>query len=140
MVKRALFEGLVIDEYEQPVSVTQVGGDAFYVVNDDGFLRHIESELVDRQVLEEMAGMIEGHEEVISENAMKMLGQEDIFTKASIEASLKNVDQQFATLLQSGLPEETRAWMGMTGFQVVIDIHGQLIRLEQPAASASEDE
>jgi hypothetical protein len=140
MANKALFEGLVIDEYERPVSVNMVGGEAFYVVDDDGFLRHIESEQVDRQVLEEMAGMIEGHEDLISESTMKMLGQEDIFTKASIEASLKNIDQQFESLLQSGLPEEARAWMGMTGFQVVIDIHGELIHLEQPGASTPDDE
>ena len=134
MANQALFEGLVIDEYEQPVSVKLVGGETFYVVDDDGFLRHIESEKVDLQVLGQLAQMIEGHEELISESTMKMIGQEDIFTKASIEASLKNIDQQFESLLQTGLPEEARAWMGMTGFQVVIDIHGELIRLEQPSS------
>jgi hypothetical protein len=71
---------------------------------------------------------------------MKMIGQEDIFTKASIEASLKNIDQQFNALLQTGLPEEARAWMGMSGFQVVIDIHGELIRIQQPTASSGDDE
>jgi hypothetical protein len=140
MADKALFEGLIIDEYEQPVSVKMVGGESFYVVDDEGFLRHIETEKVDRQVLGEMAGMIEGQEELISESTMKMIGQEDIFTKASIEASLKNIDQQFESLLQTGLPEEARAWMGMTGFQVVIDIHGDLIRLEQPSAPTTEDE
>lgn len=140
MADKALFEGLVIDEYDQPVSVKMVGGESFYVVDDEGFLRHIESEKVDRQVLGEMANMIEGQEELISESTMKMIGQEDIFTKASIEASLKNIDQQFESLLQTGLPEEARAWMGMTGFQVVIDIHGDLIRLEQPSGPTTDDE
>ena len=140
MASQALFEGLVIDEYDRPVEVKMVGGSAFYVVDDDGFLRHIESEEVDRQVLAEMAEMIEGQEEIISESTMKMIGQEDIFTKASIEASLKNIDQQFEALLESGLPEEARAWMGMSGFQVVIDIHGQLIRLSQPGAISPDDE
>ena len=140
MASQALFEGLVIDEYDRPVEVKMVGGSAFYVVDDDGFLRHIESEEVDRQVLAEMAEMIEGQEEIISESTMKMIGQEDIFTKASIEASLKNIDQQLETLLQSGLPEEARAWMGMSGFQVVIDIHGKLIRLSQPGTIAPDAE
>jgi hypothetical protein len=140
MASKALFEGLVIDEYENPVDVALVGGEAFYVVDDDGFLRHVESEYVDRQVLSEMTAMIEGHEDFISENTMKMIGQEDIFTKASIEASLKNIDQQFDALLQTGLPEEARAWMGMSGFQVVIDIHGDLIRLKQPSASTADDD
>jgi hypothetical protein len=140
MANKALFEGLVIDEYDRPVSVSIVGEETFYVIDDDGFMRHIESEYVDRQVLEQMANMIEGHEELISESTMKMIGQEDIFTKASIEASLKNIDQQFESLLQTGLPEEARAWMGMSGFQVVIDIHGELIRLEQPGAVAPDDQ
>jgi hypothetical protein len=140
MADKALFEGLIIDEYEQPVDVKLVGGESFYVVDDEGFLRHIESEKVDRQVLGEMAGMIEGYEELISESTMKMIGQEDIFTKASIEASLKNIDQQFESLLETGLPEEARAWMGMTGFQVIIDIHGDLIRLEQPSGPTMDDE
>ncbi len=140
MAKQALFQGLVVDEHDRPVTVTIVGDDAFYVVDDDGFMRHIDSEEVDRQVLEELAEMIEGHEEIISESTMKMIGQEDIFTKASIEASLKNLDKQFDALLQTGFPEEARAWMGMTGFQVVIDIHGQLIELKQPAGSSSEEE
>ena len=140
MATKALFEGLIVDEYERLVDVTIVGGEAFYVVDDDGFLRHIESELVDRQVLEEMTEMIEGHEDLISESTMKMIGQEDIFTKASIEASLKNIDQQFDSLLQTGLPEEARAWMGMSGFQVIIDIHGTLIRLKQPGGSIDDDD
>lgn len=140
MANKALFEGLVIDEFEQPVNVTLVGGEAFYVVDDSGFLRHIESEQVDRQVLAEMASMIEGHEDLISENTMRMIGQEDIFTKASIEASLKNIDQQFDALFQTGIPEEARTWMGMNGFQVVIDVHGELIRLEQPSGTTPEDE
>ncbi len=41
MASKALFGGLVIDEWEQPVEVTTVGGEAFYVVNDAGFRRHI---------------------------------------------------------------------------------------------------
>jgi len=45
---------------------------------------------------------------------------------------LKNIDKQMDTLLETGLPEEGRAYMGMMGFKIVIDIHGEIIRLEQP--------
>jgi hypothetical protein len=78
--------------------------------------------------------MIQGHESLISEGTMKMIGQEDIFTKAMIETSLKNMDAQFDALLEQGLPEEARAWLGMIGFRVVIDIHGDVVRIEQPSA------
>jgi hypothetical protein len=51
-----------------------------------------------------------------------------------IETSLKNVDDQFDKLLASGIPEDSRAWLGMLGFRVVIDYHGDVIRVEQPSA------
>ena len=50
-----------------------------YVVNDSGFRRHSPSEQVDRQVLELMAESMEGHEDLLIEQAAKLLGQEDIF-------------------------------------------------------------
>ncbi len=130
----ALFSGLVVDEQDRPVDVTMVGEEPFYVVDDDGFRRHVEGRFVDRQVLEQMRAMIQGNEELISQGTMKMLGQEDIFTKAMIEHSLRNVDEQFDQLLAQGLPEEARAWLGMMGFRVVIDVHGNVVRVEQPGA------
>ncbi len=134
MARFALFSGLVIDEYDNPVDVASVGGEAFYIVDDDGFQRHVESELVDRQVLAHLIEMIQGHEELISEGTMKMLGQEDIFTKAMIETSLRNLDDQFDELIEQGMPEEARAWLGMIGFRVVINIHGEVIKIEQPSS------
>jgi hypothetical protein len=37
-------------------------------------------------------------------------------------------------LLAQGLPEEARAWLGMLGFRVIIDVHGNVLRVEQPSA------
>ena len=134
MARHSLFSGLVIDELDRTLEVTLVGGTAFYVVDDDGFRRHVESEYVDRQVLRHLYEMIQGHEELVSEGAMKMIGQEDIFTKAMIETSLKNLDSQFDELIERGMPDEARTWLGMIGFRVVIDIHGEVLRVEQPNA------
>lgn len=133
MTAKVLFEGLVVDEWDQPVDVRQVGDEYYYVVDDDGFLRHVESDAVDRKVLHELYSMISGQEDMISEGAMKMLGQEDIFTKAAIEASLKDVDNQVEGLLQTGLPEDLRTWLGMMGFRVVLDIHGEVVEIAQPS-------
>lgn len=116
-----------------PVEVAFVGGEAFYVVDDDGFKRHIPSETVDRQVLESMRDMIQGHEEIISEGTMKMLGQEDIFTKAMIDRSLDRIDEHITALLQSGIPAEAQAWLGMVGFAVTIDVHGNVVKIDQPS-------
>jgi hypothetical protein len=134
MASHPLFSGLVIDEFDRTLEVTLVGGEAFYVVDDDGFRRHVESEYVDRQVLRHLYEMIQGQEELISEGTMKMIGQEDIFTKAMIETSLKNLDSQFDELIERGMPDEARTWLGMIGFRVVIDIHGEVLRVEQPSA------
>ena len=135
MARQSLFSGLVVDAFDRPVEVTSVGGEAFYVIDDDGFHRHVESEYVDRQVLRHLHEMMQGHEELISEETMKMIGQEDIFTKAMIETSLKNLDSRFGELIDHGMPEEARAWLGMIGFRVVIDIHGDVLRVEQPGVS-----
>ena len=135
MARQPLFSGLVVDEYDNLVEERIIGGEAFYVVDDEGFQRHVESEHVDRQVLTHLHEMIQGHESLITEGTMKMIGQEDIFTKAMIETSLKNMDAQFEALLEQGLPEEARAWLGMIGFRVVIDIHGEVVRVEQPSAA-----
>ena len=135
MAINAMFTGLVVNEFEQPVEVAIVGNEAFYVVDDDGFRRHVSSEHVDCQVLQKIGEMIEGNEDLIAEGTMKMLGQEDIFTKAMIETSLKNVDEQFGEMINQGLPEEARAWLGMIGFLVVINIHGEVVRVIQPEQS-----
>ncbi len=135
MAKQALFSGLVADEFGNPVEVAYVGGESFYVIDDDGFKRHIESESVDRQVLEQFGEYIRGNEDIISEGTMKAIGQEDLFTKAIIDNSLKDLDKQFDQLLQSGLPDDLRAWMGMLGFRVQIDMQGSVIKIEQPGVT-----
>ncbi len=139
MAKHALFAGLVADALGEPVDVASVGGEAFYVLDDDGFKRHIESEAVDRQVLAKFSEFIRGNEELVSEGTMKAIGQEDIFTKAIIDNSLKNLEQQFERLIETGLPEQVRAWMGMLGFQVRIDAHGEVIEVRQPMGPQNGD-
>lgn len=139
MPRQPLFTGLVVDEADRPVGFAYVGDEPCYVVDDAGFLRHISSEQVDRQVLELMRQQIAGNEDLLSEQAAKMLGTEDIFSKALLESQLKNLDRQFDAILETGIPEESRAYMGMAGFKVVIDVRGEVVRLEQPAAPADED-
>jgi hypothetical protein len=140
MTYQPLFRGLIFDEEDQPVDVTIVGDEPCYVVNDAGFHRHIPSESVDRQVLSIMGRMVEGHEDELAEQTAKMLGQDDIFSKALIENQLKNMEQQFEAVLKAGIPEEGRAYMGMMGFRVKINVHGEVLEVNQPGTVASEDE
>ncbi len=137
-MRQPLFAGLVIDENDQPVEVAYVGDEPCYVVNDRGFRRHIPSEQVDRQVLDIMRQQIEGHEDLLSEQTAKMLGQEDPFSRAMIYTQLRNLDKQFEQLLQTGIPEEGRAYLGMMGFRIVINLHGEVLRVEQPGIASDE--
>ncbi len=140
MSTQPLFQGLIFDENDQPVDVTMVGEEPCYVVNDAGFLRHIPAESVDRQVLKMMGQMIEGHEDELADQTAKMLGQDDIFSKALIENQLKNMEQQFEAVLKAGIPEDGRAYMGMMGFRVKINVHGEVLEVNQPGTAAPEDE
>ncbi len=140
MSKQPIFAGLVFDENDHPVETAYVGDEPCYVVDDDGFRRHIPAELVDLQVLKAMQEMIQGNEDLLSEQAAKMLGQDDIFSRAMIETQLKQMDQHFNQLMETGIPEETRAYIGMTGFRIRIDVHGEVIDIEQPGMIAPEDE
>lgn len=138
MSREPVFKGLIIDEYDQPVSTGTIGDEPCYIVNDAGFLRHIPSEPVDLKVLKSFSDQIVGNEEFIAEQTAKMLGQDDLFTHAIIQNQLKNIDQQYIQVLQSGIPEETRVYLGMMGFRIVIDIHGEVLRINQPSARSDE--
>ncbi len=139
MVRKAVFEGLVFDEQDRQLLVSYVGEEPCYVLDDEGFLRHIPSEQIDRQVLEIFINQIEQNKAAITEQTVKMLGQDDIFTHAFIKNQLENADDQMERLLQYGLPEDSRSYMGMLGFKIVVNYHGDLLRIEQPAVSSEEE-
>lgn len=124
----ALFAGLVQDEDGNPVDVVGVSGIPYYVVDDAGFRRHVEAEAVDRRVIELLREQFMAHREIATAAMLQMLGKDDLFTKAMIDASIKNMDQ----ILSTGLPEDARAWLGMLGFRVIIDIHGEVVSLDMP--------
>ena len=116
-----------------------IGSEPCYVVDDSGFRRHIPAEQIDRAVLAQMSEMMKGSEDLISEQTAKMLGQDDPFSKAMIEQQLRNIDQQFDALMKTGIPEDLRAYLGMMGFKIVINYHGELVRVEQPGTTSSDD-
>lgn len=140
MTKKHLFAGLVFDESNRPAEPAYVGDEPCYVVDDAGFKRHIPSEQVDRQVLANMQELIKGSEDLVSEQTAKMIGQEDPFSVAAIANQLKNMDKQFDQMLQVGLPEEARAYLGMLGFKIIINVHGDVVHVEQPGIASDDDE
>jgi hypothetical protein len=139
MPSQPLFAGLVIDESGRLAESAFIGNEPCYVVDDSGFRRHIPAEQVDRAVLAHMAEMMKGSEEILSEQTAKMLGQDDPFSKAIIEHQLKHIDKQFEALMKTGIPEDMRAYLGMMGFKVVINYHGEIVQVEQPGSAGGED-
>ena len=140
MSREPFFKGLVFDENDQPVSSTQVGGKPFYVVNDAGFLRHIPSDQIDRFVLKQMTDQIKGYEDIISEQTAKMMGQEDPFTVAMLENQLKHLDEKIDTEISVGMTDDMRAYLGMVGLKIIVNIHGEVVQVIQPSSTSPEDE
>jgi len=138
MATKAVFEGLVYDEEDNLLDVTYVGSEACYVVDDQGFLRHIPSRDVDHQVLEVMREQIIQNKDLITEHALKMLGQEDLFTYAMVLNQIENIDEQLEHLITHGIPESGRTFLAMMGFKIVINHHGEVIRVEQPSTQEEE--
>jgi len=132
----ALFAGLIRDDQDQPVDVAVVGQAPCYVVEDGGFRRHIESEAVDRQVIQILRDQFLEHKEIAMEAMLKMLGRDDLFTKAMLDSSITNMDR----VIEQGLPEGALAWLGMLGFRVIIDAHGEVVRLDMPEQQEESDE
>lgn len=135
MPAEPLFKGLISDEFDRPVGTALVGSEPCYVINDAGFLRHVPSRPIDLQILQSFGQQIEGNEELLADQASKMLGKDDLFTHAILESQLKNIEQHYETILEMGIPEETRAYLGMMGFKVTLDIRGEIVNIEFPTAS-----
>ncbi len=131
MSDKALFEGLVFDEDENLLAVARVGNEAFYVVDDQGFLRHVNAEEVDRQVLSFFLEQLEDNKDIAVQQALTMLGKDDLFTKAAVDSQLRNVDME--QIMAQGIPLQARNMLGMLGFRITINMHGQVLSIDQPS-------
>ena len=131
MSSQALFEGLVYDEEENLLATSQIGAEAFYIVDDDGFMRHINAEEVDRQVLGFFLQQLEDNKEIAVEQALSMLGKDDLFTKAAVDAQLRNVDME--QIIAQGIPLQARDMLGMLGFRITVNLHGEVTSINQPS-------
>jgi hypothetical protein len=140
MANAPLFDGLVFSEDGKLLIAAQVGDEPFYVLNDAGFLRHIRAREVDESILRWLWEQIRGHEKELAEQAARMTGQEDLFSRAVLQQTLAHPEAHLEEIFRQGLPESTRMWMGMMGFRAVVDVHGELVRVEQPARTTDEEE
>jgi hypothetical protein len=136
MSNRAVFAGLVYDEFERPVEMTVIGGEAFYVVNDSGFRRHIDADVVDRPVITMFVEQIRANKDLAVGEALRMLGQDDLFTKAALDASIETIDTD--QIIAQGIPPQARDMIGMMGFRIIINLHGEVVDIRQPTIAEDE--
>jgi hypothetical protein len=132
----AMFAGLVFNQAGQPAEVVYVGSEAHYVILDDDFRRHVDARTIDRQVLLHVRELMEPFRDQAVVEMMRMMGQEDLFTKAMIDSSLKNWEQA----LGQPIPEDMRAWLGMLGFRVTVDVHGEIVDFQLPSQMDGEED
>ena len=131
---RAVFSGLISNEDGDPVDVTHLGDEAFYVIPDGDFKRHVEAAKVDDAVLAQLREQMDGMQDIIVDGVLKFLGKEDLFTKASIDTALKNFDRAF----RQADPTQWKPWLGMMGFRVILNVHGDVVRIESPEQGIEE--
>jgi hypothetical protein len=134
----SFFEGLIVTEDGVPVSVTYIGATPYYVVDDQGFRRHIEAKQVDAVVLEQFAKQLETHRDDAAVAMMQLMGQDDLFTKAMVDSALQHIDLD--QVLGQGLPQAARQWLGMMGFRIVINVHGEVVRIDMPTGAEGPDD
>ncbi len=137
--RQALFEGLVFNEEDEPAVVDWVGGEPFYVVLDADFRRYVEAQEIDLQVLTWLHEQIVANQELVTEGTLSFLGKDDLFTKAMIDSSIQDLDKYVERLMEQGLPEQVRAWLGMLGFRVVVNVHGEVTEIDAPSVVDEED-
>jgi hypothetical protein len=134
----AFFEGLVETDEGAAVSVAYVGDRSYYVIDDQGFRRHIEASAVDRVVLAQFLTQLQANRDEASQAMLQMMGQDDLFTKAMVDSTLDNISLD--QVLGQRLPPDGRQWLAMLGFRIVIDLHGEIVRVDLPAAAAGYDD
>lgn len=133
MANKAFFTGLVYDEDNNLIETVNIGNESFYVVDDCGFKRHIDSGEVDEKIMRLFTDQIDGNEEYLANAAANMTGKTDLFSMAMFKTQLKNIDKEVEALLKQGPPAGLTEMLGMTGFKVNIDMHGNIVNVNMPS-------
>ncbi|GAB4448752.1 MAG: hypothetical protein Fur0044_44400 [Anaerolineae bacterium] len=133
--RQALFTGLIYNEAGQPVETTFIGSEPNYIILDGDFKRHVAAEEVDRQVVGWLQEQAEANKEMVSAGMMAMLGKDDLFTKAMIDSSLTHMER----VMEQGLPDDARTMLGMMGFKIIVNTHGEVVNLEVPGQELGDE-
>ena len=134
MASHAFFSGIIFDENDNLIETVTVGNETFYVVDDDGFKRHIDSREVDEKIFRYFTDQISGNEEYLANAAATMTGKTDLFSMAMMKNQLKNIDKEIENIFNYAPPPGLTEYLGMSGFKVNIDFHGNIVHVNMPSA------
>ena len=135
MAPTAMFEGLVVDDNGRVAEVDFVGANACYVVFDEDFKRYVDAAQVDRQVLRFMREQMDDNRQMAVGALLDMMGKDDIFTKAAVESTIDHMEDAVG----QPIPADARQWLGMLGFRITIDFHGDVVDIQLPSGPAEDD-
>ena len=127
-LRQALFPGLVYNEAGEAAEVVFVGGIAHYAIPDHGFLRHVEAFRVDSAVISHLKERITSMQDDVVRGMLQMLGKDDLFTKAALDASIRNLEQN----IRQADSNQWVPWLRLFGFRVVVNVHGEVVDILYP--------
>jgi len=133
--RQVLFQGLVYNEAGEPAEVNYIGGVAHYGIADAGFVRHVEALKIDSAVVARLQEQADSMQDEIVSSMLEMLGKKDLFTKAAIDASLRNLEEN----IRQSDPTQWLPWLQLFNFRVVVDHHGDIIELIEPTPPSDDD-
>lgn len=136
VVRQPLFAGLVFNEEGQPVQTAMIGGAPYYAVPDGDFMRHVEAEQVDRQIVAALKERILKMKDVIAEGVVHLLGEESLFARPVIEQAIEHMER----ILEPGAVDvdQMRTALWMAKFRATVNVHGELVRLQLPGLDGGE--
>ena len=140
MANKAFFTGLIYDENDNLIETATIGNDCFYIVDDYGFKRHIDSREVDEKIVRLFTDQINGNEEYLANAAANMTGKTDLFSMAMFKNSLLNIDKEIESMFKQDPPPGLSEFLGMSGFKVNIDLHGNIINVNMPTPPDGSDD
>ncbi len=130
--QQVLFSGLIYNEQGRRAEVVYIGGEPHYAIDDDGFLRHVEAYRIDDAVLRHLKEQITSVQNEVVLGMLQLLGKDDLFTKAALEASIRNLEDN----VRQGNPDQWVPWLRLYGFRVVVDVRGNIIDVIYPTQPA----
>ena len=127
--RQALFVDLVYNEAGEKAELAYIGGVAHYAIPDDRFRRHVQASQIDDAVLARLKEQITSMQDEVVQGMLQMIGKDDLFTKAALDASIRNLEDN----VRQSDSGQWLPWLRMFGFRIVVDVHGNVVELIYPA-------